>query len=149
MRRLIGLIAAALLAESAALACSCGPPEDPAEIREYGTSIGEQAAALVEAEALTAFEATRTGEHMRVVRTLAGRAPREFRIKRHPYSSGGTCDVLHRVGERPTLILFTTGETEGGLQVYRTAGLCTAPLIENTGFRKALIRSLNRRGERG
>ena len=149
MKHLLLAAASILMAETAALSCSCGAPEDPAELQAYAESLGEDAAALVEAETLTSFEATRTGERMRLVRTLAGTAPGEFKIQRHSLASGSMCDVLYRVGERAIIILFPTGVTDGGLQVYRTSGVCTAPLVENPAFRDALIRALNDWGERG
>jgi hypothetical protein len=146
----LALVAAALLTtETAALACSCAPAETQAELKRYGTEIGKKAVALVEAEALTAYERRGRGERMRVIRTLAGTAPAEFRIERGEHASSASCDLLYRVGQRATVILYPTGATDSDLPVYRTAGLCTAQFVDEPAFRDAVIRALNARGERG
>lgn len=149
MKQLILAAAALLMAETPAFACSCSSADDPAELQRYAAEIGTKSVALVEAEALTAYEATRTGERMRVLRTLGGSAAPEFTIERSPHASSASCDVLYRVGERSLVILFPTEHRDAGLPVYRTSGLCTAQFLHDPMFQHALIRALNSRGERG
>lgn len=149
MKRIALVAAAFLIAETAALACQCSSAESKEELESYGTEIGKKAVALVEAEALTSFQDTRQGERMRLIRTLGGTAPPEFRIQRSEHASGASCDVLYRVGEGNLVILFASDSTDAGLPVYRTAGLCTAQFLGEPAFRDALTRALNGRGERG
>lgn len=151
MKRLAVCLAIFFALESAALACSCLGTDDPAELSRLGREAAEGAVALVEAEALTSFEATGTGERMRVVRTLAGSAPATFTVKRRRHPSSASCDVLYRVGERVIVILYppVTREEPG---TFRTSGLCTVHMLDRPAFRDSLIGAMSSpvsRGDRG
>ena len=145
------LAAAALFAaETAAIACSCIATDDPAELRRFAADAAQGAVALVEAEALTSFEATRTGERMRVIRTLAGNAPAQFTVERGPTPSSASCDVLYNVGDRALIILYPAEGRSAG-PVYRTSGLCSVHMLEKPVYRDELIRHMSHlpRPERG
>lgn len=144
-------VAALLAFESAALACSCIATDDPAELKRFGSEAAEGAVALVEVEALTSYEATRMGEQMRVVRTLAGSAPAKFRIERGPSPSSASCDVLYREGERSVVILYPSSAPAAGLPTYRTSGLCSVHLLDKPVFRDAVTDGIGAPtgGERG
>ena len=145
------LAAAALIgAESAALACSCVATEDPAELETFAAEAAKNAVAVVEVEALTSFEQTGTGERMRVVRTLAGRAPAEFQVQRGPFPSSASCDVLYSPGQRDLVILYPASEPQVAGALYRVSGLCSDHMLDQPVFRDTLIRHIARRdGERG
>ena len=151
MKKWIFAATALLAAETAAIACSCIATDDPVELRRFGTDAAQGAVALVEAEALTSFEATRTGERMRVIRTLAGNAPAEFQIQRGPSPSSASCDVLYEVGHRALIILYPAEGVATGAPVFRTSGLCSVHMLEKPEFRDSLIRAMSTlpRPERG
>lgn len=150
MRNLILAAAAILAVEAAAIACSCLATDDPTELRRFAADASKDAVALVEAEALTSFEASGSGERMRVVRTLAGAAPGEFVVERGPSPSSASCDVLYRVGERALVILYPSAGPTNGPATFRTSGLCTVHLLDKPVFRNELIRHMSdRRPERG
>ena len=151
------LLAAGLLSlESAAIACSCLNTDDPAELQRIAANSAEQAVAVVEAEALSAYQSG-TGEQMRVLRTIAGTAPVRFTIERGPSPSSASCDILYSVGQRDTVILYPAERPSAGsgaLPVYRTSGLCTQHLLDKPVFRRALIDAIRApaggyTGERG
>ena len=135
--------------QTAALACSCIPDNNPSELKRFTAVLAEDAVALVEAEALTSFERTRRGERMRVIRTLAGSAPHEFRIERSHVPGSGSCDVLYKVGERTVIVLYPPASAKRRQAIYRTSGLCAVPLLQQPDFRDGLIRAMTKRGERG
>lgn len=149
------LAAAALLAmEAAAIACSCINTDDPVELRRFAANAAEEAVAVVEVEALTAYGPARGGEQMRVVRTLAGQAPAQFRIERRGSPSSASCDIVYRVGDRDVVILYPASSTPAGLPAYRTSGLCMDHLLDKPVFRDTLIEAIGtpsegRVGERG
>ena len=153
MRYSVLAVAAALAIETAALACSCLATDDPAQLRELAADAAENAIALVEAEALTSYQATGTGERMRVQRTIAGRAPAEFLIERRGIPSSASCDVLYETGQRTVVILYPSDTTAGALPVYRTSGLCTVHLLDKPVFRDAVAAGIGpapaNGGERG
>lgn len=150
MKKWIIAGAAVVAMETAAIACSCIATDDPVELQRFASRAAEDAVALVEAEALTSFEATRTGERMRVVNVLAGSAPAEFRIERGASPSSASCDVLYRVGERATVILYPAALPSGGLPTYRTSGLCSVHMLDKPVYRDTIIRSIAASGgERG
>ena len=135
MMRLGLYAAAALLAlESAALACSCINTDDPVELKRFAAQAAEDAVALVEVEALTSYEGTGTGEQMKVIRTLAGSAPGQFRIERRGIPGSASCDVLYREGERAVVILYSSSEAGDGLATYRTSGLCMVHMLDKPIF---------------
>lgn len=150
--RYFALAAAALVTvETSAVACSCIATEDPAELQRFAAEAAKNALALVEVEALTSFEQTRTGERMRVVRTLAGRAPAEFQIQRGPMPSSASCDILYSPGQRDLVILYPPSEAVAG-PVYRVSGLCSDHLLDQPAFRNSLVRHIGAtpaNGERG
>lgn len=152
MNKLAFAIGSLMLLESAALACSCLATDDPAQLEKLGASAAEDAVALVEAEALTSFEQTGAGERMKVVRVLAGTAPKQFIVERGPSPSSASCDVLYRVGERALVILYPSPGPTDGPTTFRTSGLCTVHMLDKPAFRDRLIEKLGgppRRGERG
>ena len=149
------LVALSLLVlESAAIACSCvAPPDDPIELRQYAAQSMNGAVALVEIEALTTY-APGGSERVRVIRTLAGTAPGEFRIQRGPFASSASCDVTYQAGVRDLVILYSP--TEAGpsdLPVFRTSGGCTQGMLSKPAFREEVARLLQAArgasGERG
>ena len=145
MRNLTLAAAALLAAETAAIACSCIATDDPAELRRFAADAAQDAIALVEAEALTSFEATQQGERMRVVRTIAGQVSAQFTIERGPMPSSASCDVLYEVGDRALVILYPTENAAGGVPVYRTSGLCTVHMLDKPVFRDELTRLMSAR----
>ena len=141
------LFAAGVLAiESAALACSCLATDDPAELQRIATESAREAVALVEVEALTSFEHGRGGEQMKVVRTLAGSAPAQFRIERGPHPSSASCDILYAPGQRDVVILYPAASQQSATPVYRTSGLCSQHLLEKPFFRDAVIEAMEPSG---
>lgn len=153
MRFSILAVAAAFAIETAALACSCLATDDPEQLQELAAQVAENAVALVEVEALTSFQATRTGERMRVHRTIAGKAPPEFIIERRGYPSSASCDVLYEIGQQAVVILYPSTESSETLPVYRTSGLCTVHLLDKPVFRDAVAAGIGpapaKGGERG
>jgi len=147
---LVGI--AALAVEGAAIACSCMATDDPVQLRQFAAEAAEGAVALVEAEALTAFDPVRGGEQVVVRRTLAGRAPQEFRIERGPLASGASCDNLFEVGQRRVIILYPVTNAGRTAAVYRASSMCTDLLLDKPIFRDAVakrIGSPQRGPERG
>jgi len=130
---------AAVAAEGVAYACSCMATDDPAQLREFAGEAANGAIALVETEALTAFDGR--GERMVVRRTLAGSAPAEFQVQRGPMPSSASCDDLYQVGQRKVIILYPA-TTAGPIPTYRTSGLCTNMLLDKPVFRDAVARQI-------
>ena len=148
------LAASALIGiEAAALACSCINTDDPAELRSIAADAARNAIAVVEAEALTSYEATRTGEQMRVTRMIAGNAPVYFTIQRQGFPSSASCDVLYKAGERAVMILYPATAPNAGPETLRTSGLCTVHLLDKPVFLEAIVKSVGpaapAAGERG
>lgn len=138
------LIAAVALIgiEAAALACSCMDTDDPAQLRTFAAEASANAVALVEVEALTSYETTPAGEQLRVVRTLAGRAPPQFTVERRGVPSSASCDVLYAQGEKALVILYPATGAAGSQPVYRTSGLCTVHLLDKPVFRDSVADSI-------
>ena len=142
------LAVAALGLPAAGYACSCVASEDPVELKQFAADTAKSAMALIEAEAVSAFDQkTGAGEIMRVTRVLAGDAPQTFRIERGPFPSSASCDVLYEKGQKTLVILYAPSAPAAG--VYRTSGLCTSLLLEKPAFRDELVRQLAGKGERG
>jgi hypothetical protein len=146
--------AALLAAETAAIACSCVDTDDPAELRRYAAETAERAVALVEVEVVTPYNpATGEGEVMRVVRTIAGKAPATFRIPRGNFPSSASCDEDYRAGQRDEVVLYSAPPgAAASMPAYRTSGLCTNHLLDKAEFRNVLIDRLGGNhdsGERG
>ena len=142
---------AAIAAEGVAYACSCMTTDDPAELRQFAGEAAKDAVALVEAEAMTAFEPGQ-GERMAVRQTLAGSAPAEFQVERGPSPSSASCDDLYPAGERRVMILYPVEATAGELPIYRTSGLCTNLLLSKPIFRDSVRTQIDgpmTGGERG
>ena len=138
-------------AEGVAYACSCLATDDPAQLREFAGDAANGAIAIIDAEALTAFQPG-SGERMAVRRTLAGSAPSEFQVERGPMPSSASCDDLYQVGQRKIVILYPAKSAAGGLPAYRTSSLCTNLLLEKQVFRDAVAHHISgpsRSGERG
>lgn len=143
---------AVLAAPSAAIACSCLYTEDPQELRRLATEVAPAAVALVEAETtLTYAESNGAGDRMRVIRTLAGSAPAEFRVERGPFPSSASCDQLYENGQQALLILYSPSQPAAGEPTFRISGLCTAGLLQQAPYRDEVIRLMQARssGERG
>ena len=146
--------AAALVSlEAAAIACSCIATDDPAELRKLAVETAKSAVALVEVETVVPFhESSGAGDRMRVLRTLAGRAPGEFRVERGPFPSSASCDHLFDKGQRSTVILYPSAQARGAIPTYRISSLCTGLLLDRPVFRDELarrIRAATVPGERG
>lgn len=152
MRFWIAAFAALLAVPSAALACSCLYTEDPQELRSLAKDAAGNALALVETETVLTFqESNGAGDRMRVVRTLVGTAPPEFRVERGPFPSSASCDQLFEKGQRALLILYPPAQPTTGEPKYRISGLCTDGLLQQAPYRDELVRLLGSRaaGERG
>ena len=132
--------AAAFALPTAAYACSCVASDDPVELKRYAGDAATNAIALVEAETLTVYQQGGPGETMRVVRTLAGNAPTDFRIERGRFPSSASCDILYEKGQKALIILFPPEKPASG--VYRTSGLCTGMMLDKPAFRDELVRIL-------
>ena len=146
MRHLLIAAAALIGVEAAALACSCIATDDPAELRRFAADAAENAIAVVEAEALTSYEATRTGETMQVTRIIAGNTPVRFTVQRHGFPSSASCDVLYKRGERAVMILYPATAPAAGPATFRISGLCTVHLLDKPVFLEALIKAVGTTG---
>ena len=134
---------------SAALACSCMSTDDPAQLREFAADAARGAVALVEAEAVSAYDPAKpAGEQLRVTQTLAGSAAATFRVERGQFASSASCDDLFEMGQRKLVVLYPATGSAAGIPTYRVSGLCTNLLLDKPVFRQALQASLSR-GERG
>jgi hypothetical protein len=142
---------AVLVAETAALACSCVSTDNPTELRRLAAEAARNAVAVVEADTLTAYDpATGAGEQMRVVRTLVGQTPAQFTIERRGQPSSAACDTEYGAGTRAQLILYpASAPSASETPVYRVAGLCSVHLLDKPVFREALLRAMSRRGPSG
>ena len=150
MRHFLLAAAALVGVEAAALACSCLATDDPAELRRFAADAAQNAIAVVEAQALTSFEASRNGEKMRVTRILAGNAPLHFTIHRERFASSASCDMLYKAGDRAVMILYPAGSSAAAPATYRTSGLCTVHLLDKPVFLETLVKAIGARaGERG
>ena len=148
-----GILLAALAvvaAEGVAYACSCMTTDNPVQLREFAGEAASGAIALVDAEALTAFDGH--GEQMKVHRTLAGTAPAKFQVQRGPMASSASCDDLYQPGQRKIIILYPANASAGSIPMYRTSGLCTNLLLDKPVYRDAVaahIGGASPPGERG
>ena len=111
-------------AESAALACSCLAPGTPQETHRRAREALRNAVAIVEADVLSEYRGGSEGERVRVVRTLWGEAPEEFRVARGEFASSAACDMLLAQGERRLLILY---DPEDILEVSRSESYRARP----------------------
>ena len=142
---------AIVAAEGVAYACSCLATDDPVQLQAFAADAANGAIAIVDAEALTAFQPG-AGERMAVRETLAGNAPSELQVERGPMPSSASCDDLYQVGQRRVVILYPAKIAAGALPAYRTSGLCTNLLLEKQVFRDAVTRHIGEpspNGERG
>ena len=153
MKHIFLAAAAVIGVEAAAVACSCIATDDPVELRRFAADAAQNAVAVVEAEALTSFEAARTGEQMRITRMIAGTAPVHFNIQRQGFPSSASCDVLYKAGERAVMILYPATVPATGTPTFQTSGLCTVHMLQKPVFLEALIKSVGPAappaGERG
>ena len=140
---------------TAAIACSCVDTKDPAELREFAGDAVRGAVALVEVEAMTSYDVMKDeGEKVRVVRTLAGKAPESFQVTRRRFASGATCDDVFSAGDhvmealsfKPRLVILYP---EAGSASYRISSLCTNLLLEKPTFRDEVAARIGQTGERG
>ena len=138
-------------AESAALACSCIAPGTPEESRDLAREVVRKAVAIAEVEVLSEYRPDGEGERVRVVRTLWGEAPSEFRLARPDFASSASCDLLLEAGQRKILIL---SPAEGGR--FAMQSLCSDFLVSDRGFLDVTLDEARRRdapappaGERG
>ena len=139
-------LAALLALPSAAIACSCIDTNDPVELRKFAQDSVGGAIALVELEAIASYDPMKDeGEKVRVVRTLAGKAPESFQLARRRFASGATCDDVFAAGQRKLVLLYPVD----GSANYRVSSLCTNLLIEKASFRDAVIERVGSVGERG
>ena len=152
MKLWIAAAAALLTVPTSALACSCLATSDPVELRNMAPEAAKGAIALVQVETLVPFhESQSAGDRMRVVRTLAGSAPSEFRVLRGHFPSSASCDLLFERGQRGTVILYpaATAGADADLPTYRISGLCTGFLLEQPVFRDEIIRLIGHPGTSG
>lgn len=146
-------LAALLVAETAAIACSCMDSDDPAELRKLAGEVATNAIAMVEVETTATWDESKgAGDRMRVIRTLVGNgvAP-SFRVARRPFASSASCDLLFEKGQRDIVLLFAAESASAGPS-YRISGLCTAHLLDKPVFRDEVARLMTERlgrGERG
>ncbi|HEX8193488.1 MAG TPA: hypothetical protein VF552_11380 [Allosphingosinicella sp.] len=146
MRHALLAILLVAAAETAALACSCirGPLE-PAERQRIAREVANRAVALVEVEAVSAFDPRRgRGERLRVRRTLAGRAPAMVTAERLRQPSSASCDIEFTPGQRATVILYPP-EGRAAAGVYALSASCTTHLLADPPFRAAVVQAMQRR----
>lgn len=144
--------AALLAAETAAIACSCLATDDPAQLRAMAADAAKGAVAMVEVETILSYQASQgAGDRMRVIRTLTGAAPGEFRVERGHMPSSASCDLLFDEGQHDIVLLYPASASAGGQPVYRISGLCTAHLLDKPLFRDEIARIMAQQtaGERG
>ena len=145
MRLLPAAIGFLLLAEGAALACSCAEPADTAEARRHAREVLRGAAAVVEVDVLSDYdEKRRAGEEVRVRRLLAGRAPAVFRLHRPAPPNSAACHLELARGERRVLVIYPARSWRGGRE-YRTHGLCSDSLTREPRFLALLVEEARRR----
>ena len=145
MRHFLLALLLACGAGSAALACTCiAVPRDSAERQSTASDVADGAVALVEVELAEPFEAaSRRGERLRVVSTLAGAAPAVVEIERDHAPDEMRCDVVFRSGERVPVLLYPARQPgEGGAARFRLADRCLTALLADEPFRAALIRAM-------
>jgi hypothetical protein len=141
---LIGL-ALAVGAETAALACSCGGPETPAESRPTAREFVKKAVAIVEVQALSGYHPSGVGERVRVRRTLWGKAPKEFQIERQEGADSASCDLLLGKGRRKLLILYPAQYPRQPGRQFGMQDLCSDYLLSDRGFLKVVLEEARRR----
>ena len=136
-----------LVAESAALACSCPRPLDEADERAAAERIAEGAVALVEVDILSSYAGRGRGERMRVHRLLAGRTEPSFRLVRTGKPDSAMCDNIYEKGSRALVILYPADRPRRGRELlYREGGLCSTFLVRSLPhLRQALIEAIDRR----
>jgi hypothetical protein len=138
MRFVALALAFLLLAETAALACSCLRPGSPEESRGHARELMRKASAIVEVDVLAGYDARLDrGEQVRVRRVLAGRAPRSFQVNRLGAPSSAACQMELQPGERRTLILFPAKKA-GSAARFNIHGLCDDHLVQEPYLRMTL-----------
>jgi hypothetical protein len=151
MWRLIVAVLAMLGAERAAIACSCVPPSGEAEERALAEQLAQGAVAYVEVDVLSSYDAgRRIGEHVRVRRTLAGWAPKTFRLSHTAQPFSGSCEQFLKAGSRALLVLYPVAEQGPRPQsIYTAGGVCTSALTRSFPvLRDTLVAAINRRKPR-
>lgn len=147
MKKLLIGLAMLVGAEGAAMACSCMPlTGDPAQMRQMADEVAQGAVALVEVDVRAGYNPrTRLGELMRVRRTVAGRAPRDFRIARQRPPSSASCDVEYRTGSNALVVLYRADRPMvRGQRQFRDGSLCVSMFLHNAQFRQMLIEAMRR-----
>lgn len=135
-------------AETAALACTCiALPTDAAERRALAGDVAEGAVALVEVELDRPYDsATRRGERLRVVNTLAGQAPAAVDVERDGPPNTAGCDVEFRRGERVIVMLYPPrAAAQAGEARFRLADSCLTQLVADSTFRAELVAAMGTR----
>ena len=149
MRHFLALVSVlAMAAETAALACTCiALPVDAAERRELAGDVADGAVALVEVELDRGYDsAAGRGERLRVVSTLAGRAPAAIEVERDGTPDTGRCDLEFRPGERVIVLLYPPRvAAQAGEAHYRLADKCLTQLVGDAAFRSELVAAIGAR----
>jgi len=119
---------------------------DPAQMRQLADEIAQGAVAVVDVDVRAAYNPrTRRGELMRVRETLAGRAPREFRIARSSPPSSAACGVEYRAGSNALVVLYPAERRMvRGQPQFRGESLCVSMFLHNAQFRQMLIEAMRR-----
>ena len=147
MKKLLIGLAMLVGAEGAAQACSCMPlTGDPAQMRQLANELAQGAVALVDVDVRSGYNPrTRRGELMRVRQTVAGRAPRDFRIARQGAPSSAACDVEYQAGSNALVLLYRADRPMvRGQRQFRDGGLCVSMFLHNAQFRQMLIEAMRR-----
>jgi hypothetical protein len=120
------VLALAVAAETAALACSCAAPGTAAESRVAAREAVRGAVAIVQVEVLAGYDQQRRrGEQLRVKRTLFGRAPATVELYRPSAPSSAGCDLELGRSQRRVLILYPAPGGFFSGRRYRTQSLCS------------------------
>jgi hypothetical protein len=146
MPRVLLLLILFFAGEGAALACSClRPSADPAQRRVHARETARGALALVEVELAAAYDGRLgRGERLRVLRTLAGRAPAVFEAERTQAPSSAACDVEFQRGTRTWIVLYAP-QMRGRAIRYRVSPTCTGYMLADPAFRAELVAQMRRR----
>jgi len=145
LRKLLLGLCLILGLEAGALACSCVVPGSPEQSRAMARQAIGNAVAIVEVDVLSEYRTGGPGEMVRLRRILFGKAPKTFHIRRGPFESEASCDLLLRKGQRKVLILSRpTGDRVRG-QRFQIQSLCSDYLTRDRGYLAVTLQEARRR----
>jgi hypothetical protein len=145
LRKLLVGLGLFLSLEAAALACSCMAPGPPGVSRAMARQAVANAVAIVEVDVLSEYRTGGPGERVRLHRTLFGVALKTFHIRRGPFASDASCDLLLRQGQRKVLILSKPSGNRFTGQHFQIQSLCSDYLTSDRGYLSVTLQEARRR----